>query len=66
MAEAVAAHLGDRGMVVLAGRGHIAKKFGIPNRAFRRTGASFRTIVPVSAGDTAEWNDGDYLWVTEP
>jgi uncharacterized iron-regulated protein len=64
MAQSVAAALADRRMVVVAGNGHIAKKFGIPDRAFRRTGAAFRTVIPAPAGDTVEWDDGDYIWVT--
>ena len=66
MAQSVAEALADRRMVVIAGNGHIAKKFGIPNRVFRRTGAAFRTVIPAPAGDTGEWDDGDYIWVTAP
>ncbi len=64
MAEAIARNLDDRVMVVLAGNGHIVEKFGIPDRAFRRTRAPYRTIYPVSAGQTVKWSLADYLWVT--
>ena len=63
MAEMVAANVGSGTMVVLAGNGHIIKKFGIPDRAFARVRASFKTIYPVSVGDVAEMDWADYLWV---
>jgi len=66
MGEAVAAHLADRRMVVIAGNGHIVGKFGIPNRAFRRTGAPFATVMPAPAGETVRLDDADYIWVTGP
>jgi len=64
MAEAVAEHLGDRRMLVIAGNGHIVKNFGIPDRAFRRTQAPFLTVYLATAGDTVDLDDGDYIWVT--
>ncbi|MCF8050651.1 MAG: ChaN family lipoprotein [Desulfobacterales bacterium] len=63
MAEAVAEHLGDRRMLVIAGNGHIVKKFGIPDRAFRRTQAPFLTVYLAGTGDTVDLDDGDYIWV---
>jgi uncharacterized iron-regulated protein len=64
MAESVAEHLeGDR-MVVLAGNGHIIRKFGVPNRAFKRSGAPFRTIYLAPAGSTVTRDVADYIWVT--
>lgn len=66
MADAVARNLGTGKMVVLAGNGHIIRKFGIPDRAFARTRAPFKTIYPASVGDEAELDWGDYLWVTPP
>jgi hypothetical protein len=51
-------------MVVLAGNGHIQFKYGIPDRAYNRTGASFRTIYPAPAGDVVELDIADYIWVT--
>lgn len=66
MAESIAANLGDKKVVVLAGNGHIQYKYGIPDRAFRRTNASFRTLYPVSAGEEIELGIADYIWVTSP
>jgi uncharacterized iron-regulated protein len=63
MAEAVAEHLGDRRMLVIAGNGHIVKKFGIPGRAFRRSQAPFLTVYLATAGDTVDLDAGDYIWV---
>jgi hypothetical protein len=51
-------------MVVLAGNGHIIRKFGIPNRAFARTGAPFNTIYLAPVGAEADLSWADYLWVT--
>lgn len=64
MAETISNHLGSGKMVVLVGNGHIIRKFGVPNRAFGRTGAAFKTIYTVSVGGEAEPTWGDYLWVT--
>lgn len=64
MAAAVARNLKNGKMVVLAGNGHIIRKFGIPERAFQRTGAAFRTIYPATAGNEVESDYADYIWVT--
>jgi uncharacterized iron-regulated protein len=64
MAEAVAGHLSPRQMIVLCGNGHIIRKFGIPNRAFARTRAPFKTLVLVPAGSPVDLSDGDYIWIT--
>ena len=64
MAEKVGDNLGTGKMVVLAGNGHIIRKFGIPNRAFARTEAPFKTIYLASVGGEAELSWADYLWVT--
>jgi uncharacterized iron-regulated protein len=64
MAESIAANLGGNKIVVLAGNGHIRYKYGIPDRTFRRTNASFRTLYPVSAGEEVELGVADYVWVT--
>jgi len=66
MAEAVAEHLADRRMLVIAGNGHIVKKFGIPDRAFRRTEAPFLTVYLATAGGRVDPEAGDYIWVAEP
>jgi uncharacterized iron-regulated protein len=64
MAESVAANLGNKKIVVLAGNGHIQYKYGIPDRAFRRTGIPFRTIYQASVGEEIELSVADYIWVT--
>jgi uncharacterized iron-regulated protein len=66
MAESVAADLGQKRIVVLAGNGHIQYKYGIPDRVFRRTGASFRTLYLVPAGKETELGIADFIWVTTP
>lgn len=65
MAEAIAENLNNDVMVVLAGNGHIQFKYGIPNRAFKRTGAAFKTIYPASAGTEVQLDIADYIWVTK-
>lgn len=64
MAQAVADNLGNDTMVVIAGNGHIKRKFGIPNRAFKRSQAPFRTIYLSTPGMEVFLEDGDYIWVT--
>lgn len=64
MAEAIADHLGDAVMIVLAGNGHIVYKFGIPQRAFNRNQATFKTVYLASAGDEVDLSFADYIWVT--
>jgi uncharacterized iron-regulated protein len=64
MADSIARHLGSAKMVVLAGNGHIIYKFGIPDRAFSRNPASFRTIYLAPVGSTAELAYADYIWIT--
>jgi len=65
MAETIARHLLDRQkMIVLAGDGHIIRKFGIPNRAFDRTRAPFKTLYLAPAGSKVELSYGDYIWIT--
>ena len=64
MARAVAENLGQGIMVVLAGNGHIVRKFGIPDRAYRRSRASFRTVYLTGPGASVSREDGDFIWVT--
>ncbi len=64
MAEQAVAHLNGKFMVVLAGNGHIIRKFGLPDRVLQRTRLPFKTVYPVASGDTAELSYGDYLWIT--
>jgi len=65
MAEAIAENLNTDVMVVLAGNGHIQFKYGIPDRAYKRTGAAFTTIYPASVGREVELDVADYIWVTK-
>jgi uncharacterized iron-regulated protein len=61
MAENVAKNLGSDRMVVLAGNGHIQFKYGIPERAFKRNAASYRTIYQASAGEEVDPSIADYI-----
>jgi uncharacterized iron-regulated protein len=65
MAEMVAQNLNNDVMVVLAGNGHIQFKYGIPDRAYKRTGAAFTTIYPASVGSEVALDVADYIWVTK-
>ena len=65
MAEAIAENLNNDVMVVLAGNGHIQFKYGIPDRAYKLTGAAFTTIYPASVGAEVEPDIADYIWVTK-
>ena len=64
MAESITNNLKGNIMVVLVGNGHIIRKFGIPDRAYNLTKASFKTVFLSSAGSEAELSNGDYIWVT--
>lgn len=64
MAESVSRHLKDLTMLVFAGNGHITHKFGIPDRAFERTRAPFKTVMPTSGYDTEDLRAADYIWIT--
>jgi uncharacterized iron-regulated protein len=64
MARSVAENLGDGTMVVIAGNGHIVRKFGIPNRAFKRSQAPFRTVYLATPGMDISVEDGDFIWMT--
>ena len=64
MAEAIARHLNQRKMIILAGNGHIVRKFGIPDRAFSRTRAPFKTLYLAPVGSTVDLSYGDYIWIT--
>lgn len=64
MAQSIADHLGNASMVVLAGNGHIVRHFGIPQRAFRRTAAAFRTVYLATPEMTVSPEDGDFIWST--
>lgn len=64
MARSVADNLGKGIMVVIAGNGHIIRKFGIPDRAFKRSRAAFKTVYLATPGMEASVEDGDFIWVT--
>ena len=64
LAESVAADLGNKKIIVLAGNGHIQYKYGVPDRTFRRTGIPFRTIYPTPVGEAVELGVADYIWIT--
>ena len=65
MAESIARDLGSKKVIALVGNGHIQYKYGVPDRTFRRTGVSFRTVYLASAGAEVELMIGDYIWITE-
>ncbi|HWR91036.1 MAG TPA: ChaN family lipoprotein, partial [Desulfobacterales bacterium] len=60
MAESILGSLGDGRMVVLAGNGHIQYKYGIPERAFKRNHAAYRTIYQASQGEEIDPSVADY------
>jgi uncharacterized iron-regulated protein len=64
MAEAVADHLDHADMVVLVGDGHIKRKFGIPDRAFKRSRAPFRTVYLATPDTPLSRTDADFIWIT--
>lgn len=63
MAQAIADNLKENIMVVIAGNGHIVHKFGIPNRAYSRTNAPFRTICLATQQSHVSLADADFIWV---
>jgi len=65
MADTIAQSINDAAMVVLAGNGHIQFKYGIPDRAYKQTGASFRTIYLEPVGSEVKRDIADYIWVTQ-
>ena len=64
MAENIARHLSQAPMVVLLGGGHIRRHFGVPDRAYSRTNAPFRTVYLASVEDTVALSWADYIWIT--
>jgi len=65
MAQSIADRLDNGTMVVIAGNGHIFRHFGIPDRAFKRTKAPFRTVYLVTPQTEFSLQDGDYIFVTD-
>jgi len=64
MAEAVARNLPDGPMVVVIGNGHIRYKYGVPDRAYHRSQAPFRTVYLAAVGSEVNLDLADYIWVT--
>ncbi len=71
MAETMARVLAQSGkdarIMVLAGRGHVNYRFGIPQRAARRVPHSYRIVLPMpidSPESLANPRIADYVWVT--
>lgn len=58
----------DRKVVVFVGNGHIAWKFGIPDRIQRRVPVSLVTVVPYALRESITLDRGmaDYIWLTRP
>lgn len=58
-------------LVVLAGRGHVEFRFGIPERAARRGAEPYRTVLPLRGvppellRQLVEESAGDFLWLME-
>jgi len=66
MSESIALNRRGGRMIILTGNGHIINKFGIPDRTFHRTEASFKTIYLATIGSKTERSFADYIWVTLP
>ncbi|MFW6080682.1 MAG: ChaN family lipoprotein [Desulfosalsimonas sp.] len=64
MAESISNNIANRPMIVFAGKGHLANRYGIPDRAYTRTGVSFKILLPVSAGQSINFEEADYFWIT--
>lgn len=78
MAESVARYLEERDsddvqVVVLAGRGHVEDRNGVPARVHRRNHLPFLTVLPTEAADPKKITSrdvskrrGDFIWFTAP
>ncbi len=64
MAQTIADNLKESIMVVIAGNGHIVRKFGIPDRAYSRTKTPFRTIYLATPQSHVTLADADFIWVS--
>jgi len=64
MAESVAEIIDVDRVVVLVGNGHIQFKYGIPERAFKRNAAAYRTIYQASPGEEIDPSIADYVFVS--
>jgi uncharacterized iron-regulated protein len=69
MAQNVAANAKkhDGIFVVLAGKGHLVQKFGIPDRTFKRHPVPMATVLPFPLSEPISIGPeiGDYLWFTD-
>jgi uncharacterized iron-regulated protein len=66
MAEGAAAYLSanpDRGLVILAGSGHVVFGSGIPKRLERRTHATYATVI--NSGEAIEPGIADYILLSK-
>jgi S1-C subfamily serine protease len=71
MAETLAVEIAARPpgeqIVALIGNGHIAYRYGVPERALRRQNHSYRTVVTLTApvaSSSVTTDIADYVWVT--
>lgn len=64
MAESIARKQAAGPMVVVIGNGHIQNKYGVPDRAYQRNQASFRTIYLAAVGSEVDLDVADFIWVT--
>jgi uncharacterized iron-regulated protein len=65
MASKIADGLGKRQMVVLVGKGHVIRKFGIPNRVYSVNRLPFTTIYLTNVGENSSCDYADIIWVTD-
>lgn len=71
MAETIAGYVTplqqeNRKMVALVGNAHIAYSLGVPERAYKRSGLLYKTLVLLEMGREAESKEiAHYVWVTE-
>jgi uncharacterized iron-regulated protein len=65
MAANIAAQMQDEDVLIaLMGNGHIRHRYGVPERAFKRSGTPFRTVYPARVGETVARSVADFIWVT--
>lgn len=64
MASKISDGLGKSQMVVLVGKGHIVRKFGIPDRVYKINQFPFKTIYLTRPGEDVNCEYADIIWVT--
>ena len=64
MAQSIAENLAGGRMLVILGNGHIYRKFGVPDRAFKRTRAPFATIYPATRDEKLPKDVADFVWIS--